>query len=112
VRLRFFCVFFFFKEKKIAKKRYYFKNEADMNPAGSIRLDLVEVTFYREGDRVGFTLAGGRKHNPRTFVTESQPECDRWVAEIRSIKVRKKRLFLWLNLVRPPMKNASVCKEC
>ena len=66
---------------------YYFKSEDDINPAGSIRLDLVEVSFFRDPEgRVGFSLQGGRKHNPRTFITENQPECDRWVAEIRAIK--------------------------
>lgn len=65
---------------------YYFKTESDLNPAGSIRLDLVEVTLYHDADnRVGFTLQGGRKHNPRTFVTENQAECDRWIAEVRAI---------------------------
>ncbi len=69
---------------------YYFKNEGDLNPLGSIRLDLVEVHPYREGASVGFTLQGGRKQNPRTFVAESQAECDRWLAQVRAAKTEEK----------------------
>ncbi len=110
-----------------------------MNPAGSIRLDLVEVTFFRDPEnRVGFTLQGkkkekcvcvcvcvcvfflnvqkgGRKHNPRTFVTENQPECDRWVAEIRAVRVCKENCSLFFfkkkNLKKRLLtKSASVYK--
>jgi hypothetical protein len=69
---------------------YYFKNEGDLNPLGSIRLDLVEVHAYREGASVGFTLQGGRKQNPRTFVAESQAECERWLAQVRAAKAEDK----------------------
>lgn len=56
---------------------------------------------------------GGRKQNPRTFVTENQPECDRWVAEIRSIKVANSVCFVFAlfdHLDRLPMRNASACR--
>ena len=71
---------------------YYFKHEGDLNPLGSIRLDLVEVLPYRsEGGSAGFTLQGGRKQNPRTFVAETQPECDRWVSEVRAAKAAQEK---------------------
>jgi len=68
------------------KSLYYFKNETDLTPLGSIRLDLIEIEFYMQDEARGFTLVGGRKVNPRTFVCKNQGDADRWVSAIRSIK--------------------------
>ncbi len=58
------------------KSLYYFESDKDMTPLGSIRLDLVEVDHYKAakgapGPSTGFTLVGGKKVHPRTFLCDT-----------------------------------------
>ena len=66
---------------------YYFKNEGDMNPAGSIRLDLAEISSIVEADgKAGFTLTGGKSDGSRSFLCDTQRESDLWISEIEAVK--------------------------